>query len=359
MIGTLEAIFNKDMYTAFFSNPNLQAPAKLNVAGYTDNRVMYGASVPTRFINTLNSAGIPTAGGTSAFNPILITNGKKGFYFSMTAKVEKPFSKGFYASVAYTKSLAGNMHDGGGDQPQSAWQGTATINGANTSPLGYTDYVLPDRVVALVSYRKEYLKHLATTVSLIYNGAIWGRFSYVYGGDFNRDGVSGNDLIYIPSVAEVKNMQFASQTVNGVVYDQTAQRTLFENYIGQDKYLRAHRGQYAERNGAQIPWINRVDLKFMQDLFTKIGKSKNSVQFTIDIFNFGNIINSDWGKLKTINASSILTPTNQNALIPGGTVVPQFRLASVNNEIITKTFRDNVSVTSTYSIQFGLRYLFN
>lgn len=359
LIGTLEAIFNKDMYTAFFSNPNLQAPAKLNVAGYTDNRVMYGASVPTRFINTLNSAGIPTAGGTSAFNPILITNGKKGFYFSMTAKVEKPFSKGFYASVAYTKSLAGNMHDGGGDQPQSAWQGTPTVNGANTSPLGYTDYVLPDRVVALVSYRKEYLKHLATTVSLIYNGAIWGRFSYVYGGDFNRDGVSGNDLIYIPSVAEVKNMQFASQTVNGVVYDQTAQRTLFENYIGQDKYLKAHRGQYAERNGAQIPWINRVDLKFMQDLFTKIGKSKNSVQFTIDIFNFGNIINSDWGKLKTINASSILTPTNQNALIPGGTVVPQFRLASVNNEIITKTFRDNVSVTSTYSIQFGLRYLFN
>jgi hypothetical protein len=206
LIGTLEAIFNKEMYTAFFSKPNLQAPAKLNVAGYTDNRVMYGASVPTRFINTLNSAGIPTAGGTSAFNPILITNGKKGFYFSMTAKVEKPFSKGFYASVAYTKSLAGNMHDGGGDQPQSAWQGTATINGANTSPLGYTDYVLPDRVVALVSYRKEYLKHLATTVSLIYNGAIWGRFSYVYGGDFSRDGVSGNDLIYIPSVAEVKNI---------------------------------------------------------------------------------------------------------------------------------------------------------
>jgi hypothetical protein len=153
-------------------------------------------------------------------------------------------------------------------------------------------------------------------------------------------------------------MQFANQTVNGVVYDQTAQRTLFENYIGQDKYLKAHRGQYAERNGAKS-WINRVDLKFMQDLFTKIGKSKNSVQFTIDIFNFGNIINSDWGKLKTINASSILTPTNQNALIPGGTVVPQFRLASVNNEIITKTFRDNVSVTSTYSIQFGLRYLFN
>ena len=359
LIGTLEAIFNKDLNTAFFSNPNLQSSSRLNVAGYPDNRGIYGASVPTRFINTLNSAGVPTSGGTGAFNPILITNGNKGYYFSLTAKVEKPFAKGFYASVAYTKSLAGNLHDGGGDQPQSAWQGTATVNGANTSPLGYTDYVLPDRVIALVSYRKEYLKHLATTISLVYNGGISGRFSYVYGADFNRDGVTGNDLIYIPTKADMANMQFQSQTVNGVVYDQTAQRSLFENYIQQDKYLKAHRGQYAERNGAQVPWLNRVDVKFMQDLFTKVGKTKNSVQFTIDIFNFGNIINSDWGKFKSINASSILIPTNQNSLVPGGTVVPQFRLATANGDVITKTFRDNVSVSSTYSIQFGLRYIFN
>ncbi len=359
LIGTLEAIFNKDLNTAFFSNPNMASPSALNVAGYPDNRTIYGSTVPTRFINTLNSAGVPTPGGTAAFNPILITNGTKGYYFALTAKVEKPFSKGFYASFAYTKSLAGNMHDGGGDQPQSAWQGTATVNGANTSPLGYTDYVLPDRVVALVSYRKEYLKHLATTISLIYNGGISGRFSYVYGGDFNRDGVSGNDLIYIPTKSDLATMQFASQTVNGVVYDQNAQRTLFENYIGQDKYLRAHRGQYAERNGAQIPWLNRVDVKFMQDIFTKVGKNRNTVQFTVDIFNFGNIINSDWGKFKSINASSILIPTNQNSLVPGGTVVPQFRLASANGNIITKTFRDNVSISSTYSIQFGLRYIFN
>lgn len=359
LIGTIEAIFTKDLNTAFFMNPNLRTPAALNVSGYPDNRLMYGASVPTRFINTLNSAGVPTVGGTSAFNPMLITNGKRGFYFALTAKVEKPFAKGFYASVAYTKSLAGNLHDGNGDQPQSAWQITTTVNGANTSPLGYTDYVLPDRVIALLSYRKEYFKHLATTISMVYNGAITGRFSYTYGGDFNRDGVSNNDLIYIPTAAQVQTMQFASQTVNGVVYDQTAQRNLFENYIQQDKYLRAHRGQYAERNGAQIPWLNRLDVKLVQDLFTNIGKTKNTIQFTLDIFNFGNIINSDWGKFKTVNASAILIPTNQNSLVPGGTVVPQFRLATDRGDIITKTFRDNVSVASTYSMQFGIRYIFN
>ncbi|HNR17102.1 MAG TPA: carboxypeptidase regulatory-like domain-containing protein [Chitinophagaceae bacterium] len=359
LVASLEALFTKDLNTAFFSNPNLQSGSALNVAGYPDNRSMYGATVPTRFINTLNSAGVPTVGGTTAFNPILIKNGTRGYYFSLTAKIEKPFSKGFYASVAYTKSLAGNLHDGSGDQPLSAWQITSTVNGANSSPMGYTDYVLPDRVIGLVSYRKEYFKHLATTISMIYNGGIAGRFSYVYGADFNRDGVTGNDLIYIPTVAQVQQMQFASQTVNGVVYDQTAQRNLFEAYIMQDKYLKAHRGQYAERNGAQIPWLNRVDLKFMQDIFAKVGKNKNTIQFTLDIFNFGNMINPSWGKLKSINASSILIPTNATSLVPGGTVVPQFRLANAQGNIITNTFRDNVSVASTYSVQFGLRYLFN
>jgi hypothetical protein len=129
--------------------------------------------------------------------------------------------------------------------------------------------------------------------------------------------------------------------------------------IQQDKYLRKHRGQYAERNGAQTPWLNRFDLKFIQDVFVKAGKNKNTLQFTVDIFNFGNIINDNWGKLRTINASSILTVANNTAYSPGGTVLPQFRLAAVQGNIITKTFRDNVSTASTYSIQFGLRYLFN
>ncbi|MFN4809778.1 MAG: hypothetical protein ACK4Y0_02630, partial [Bacteroidota bacterium] len=87
--------------------------------------------------------------------------------------------------------------------------------------------------------------------------------------------------------------------------------------------------------------------------------TKNVLQFSIDIFNAGNLIDPGWGKLKTINNSRVLAITNANNLIPGGTVLPIYRLASANGDIITKTFRDNVSIASTYSIQFGLRYIFN
>jgi len=361
VIASVEAIFNKDLKTTFFRNPNYKVPQPLNVAGYPDNRPMYGATVQTRFINTLSNAGLFTPGGTSAFNPVIIDNApkSKGYYGSLTIRFEKPLSKGFSASVAYTKSLAANLHDGSGDQPLGTYQNTQQVSSLNTPALSHAAYVLPDRFIASLSYRKEYLKHLATTIAFIYQGSVDYRFSYVYGADFNRDGVNGNDLIYIPTAAQVQQMQFVAQTLNGVTYDQPAQRTLFEQYIQQDKYLRTHRGQYAERNGAMAPWRNQFDVKLIQDLFVKAGKYRNTLQFTVDIFNAGNLINPSWGKGKATNATSILIPQNQNSLIPGGTVVPTFRLATDRGQIITRTFRDVVSTASTYSIQLGLRYIFN
>ncbi len=357
-ILSLEVILNKDINTAFFRNPNYIAPQPLNVSGYPDNRPIYGATVQTRHIHTLNSAGVFVAGGSTAFNPVIIDNENRGYYASLTVKLEKPFSKGLFASIAYTKSIAANLHDGGGDQPLGAYQGTQHVNGLNNPVLSHSQFVMPDRVVAQLSYRKEYFKHLATTISLFYQGSVDGRFSYIYSTDFNRDG-STNDLIYIPTAAQVQQMIFTNQTVNGVVYDQAAQRNLFEEYILQDRYLKKHRGQYAERNGGQFPWRNQVDLKFMQDIFTKWGKNRNTFQFTVDVLNFGNLINPKWGIVKTLNAGSILIPQNVTNLVPGGAVVPSFRLATANNQIVTRTFRDNVSVVSTYSVQFGLRYIFN
>ncbi len=355
IIASLEAIFTRDLRTAFFRSPNFINPTNLAAPGYPDTRPIYGGTVPTRFINTINPVTSKfEAGASGVFMPVIIDNGTRGYYASFTAKFEKPFSKGFFASIAYTKSAATNLHDGSGDQPAGTYQNTPQVKGLNTPNLATAAYVIPDRVIAAVSYRREYLKHLATSVSMIYQGGADYRFSYVYSGDFNRDGTSGNDLIYIPTAAELQQMIFTSQTVNGIVYDQTAQRNLFEAYVQQDKYLRTHRGQYAERNGALAPWRNQVDLKFMQDIFVKSGNNRNTLQFTLDIFNFGNLLNPSWGKVKSTNATSILTPTFTSL-----TTAPTFRLATSQGQMVTRTFRDNVSTASTYSVQFGLRYLFN
>jgi hypothetical protein len=141
---------------------------------------------------------------------------------------------------------------------------------------------------------------------------------------------------------------------------------MFFRYVEQDKYLSAHKGQYAERNGAKMPWRNQVDVKFAQELFHDIAGKRNTLQFTADIFNVGNLLNSDWGLVKTTNASSILVPMNVPNLMPNGTTAstapapkPTFRLATDRNQPVTSTFRNVLGISSTYYMQFGFRYTFN
>ncbi len=356
MVGTLEGIVNKDLNIALGRNPNLVDPIPLNISGYPDNRPIYPASNTQKFINPLTAAGQISPTGTNAFNPIVLDNAKKGYYYSITLKLEKQFSKGFSATIAYVKSKSEVLFDGAGDQLLNTWSLTQIVNNSNKPELSYANYVVPDRLVASISYKKEYLKHLATTVSLFFEGSIAGRFSYTYGADFNRDGQT-NDLIYIPK--DPTEITFVDNTISGVLYTAKQQSDLFFRYIEQDKYLSGHKGQYAERNGAKFPWRNQVDFKFAQDIFTNIGGKRNTVQFTLDIFNLGNLLNKNWGLFKSINASSILVPQNIAALVPGGTVKPTFKLATDRNMPVTTTFRDNNTTLSTYFMQFGLRYIFN
>jgi Carboxypeptidase regulatory-like domain len=364
---TMEGVYNKDLYSAVFDNPNLVTPTALNVAGYSDNRLIYPSANNVKFLNTLNSAGLPTVGGTSAFNTYVLKNGKKGYYASLTTKLEKTFTKGFAASVAYVASIGANLFDGSGDQPSSAWQSTSTVNGSNNSPLAASGYIVPSRVIASVSYAKEYLKHLKTTVSLFYEGQSQGKYSYIYSSDFNRDGNS-NDLVYIPKdLAEITSMlvpRVATPT-SPFAYTVAQQAEALETYISQDKYLSKHRGQTAERNEGLYPFRSQLDFKLLQDVFVNLGKKRNTIQFSLDIFNFGNLINKDWGAVKTLTLNnfgnaSLLVPQNTAALVAGGTVKPTFNIAlDPSGNLPTETYRTVQTVSSTYYMQFGIRYIFN
>ena len=372
VVGTLEGIYNKDLNVALGKNPNLVEPTAMNITSYPDNRPIYPASVNQRYYNKLDAAGKPSATGTNRFDPAVLSNGSEGYYWSVTARLDKQFTKGFAASIAYTRSDAKNLYDGSGDQLLNTWSLTQIVRNANDPELSYANYVVPNRVVGSISYRKEYLKHLGTQVALFFEGSSAGRFSYTYSADFNRDGQT-NDLIYIPN--SPSEITFVDQTYgsgsSAVLYTAKQQSDLFFKYIEQDKYLSSRKGQYAERNGAKMPWRNQVDFKLVQDVFTKIGGKRNTLQFTWDVFNFGNLLNKNWGTFKSVNASAILVPrngtqvtgaatgTNHPALSTSGTAKPLFSLAADRNVPVTSTYRDNNSISSTYYMQFGLRYIFN
>jgi hypothetical protein len=362
--GTLEGIYNKDFNTAFFMNEGLQGGAAMNISGYPDNRTIYPQTTTAtnglKYYQLINAAGAITTGlpaGGNGVSPIVLENRKGGYYYSLTAKLEKQFTKGFAAMIAYTHSEAKNLVDGSGDQAASAWNGNANVNGANSDELSYASYVTPNKIIGSVSYRIEYLKSMATSLSLFYEGGSTGRFSYVYSSNIVRDGAGSNNLIYVPK--DASEIIFDNQTVNAVVWTAQEQSDAFFAFIEQDKYLKTRRGLYAERNGAVYPWNNRMDIKLQQDFFINVGGKRNTIQLSLDILNFANLLNKNWGWTYGYNQNNILVMTNNTSVVSGGAVAPHFRLNPFNNEMLKETFNENISYSSTYSMQFGIRYIFN
>ncbi|MBH0619316.1 hypothetical protein I3A86_24765 [Salmonella enterica] len=189
----------------------------------------------------------------------------------------------------------------------------------------------------------------------------------------NGDGVTGNDLMYIPRYAT--DLVFAPRTFfagtsDQFVYTAAQQAADFDAYINADPYLRAHRGEYAERNGAVQPWQHRVDFRLLQDIFTNLGDNKNSLQFSLDIFNVGNLINRNWGVYQFQYTSSPLAfqsynaqgqPTYQFQYVSVPTRTVNGGTATVNpGTVLTTPFRNDVTtLASRWQAQIGLRYLFN
>ena len=292
----------------------------------------------------------------SKINPYMITNaGNKAYYYSITASLAKKFAFGLNLSASYTYSKAKSYGDGVGDQVPSAYNNNRySINGNNDKELGYGTYVSPNRLLISASYKKDYAKHFGSEVGLIYEGMNMGyaggysctRYSYTMTSNIVND-YGSNNLIFIPESKEaLDKWNFAD---NGD-YTAEQQKEDFWNYINQDDYLKNHKGEYAERGGAVMPWHHQVDFKFNQNFYLKVGGQKNTLQFGVDIKNLANLLNHSWGLYKTVNNMALLKyDSKKNA----------YQFQKNGKEVLSKTYSNLTSFNSTYSIQFSIRYIFN
>lgn len=342
-------LLSQDINPVIMRNANEIAPT---------GTVALGASTRPSYANNTTS----TRRLYNAYaNAIVLENALRGgFTVSFTAQLRKAFTNGLEGMIAYTYTSASDMTANPGSTASSTWSGNPTSNTQNTQEFAPSAFATPHRVVATLSYRKEYLKHLASTFSIFYEGGIQGRFSYIYSGDINFDGNS-SDLMYIPR--DASEIAFTAQTVGSGATAQTftpqQQSDAFAAYMAQDKYLNSHRGQVAERNGAQTPFYHKVDFRFAQEIFTNIGNRKNTLTFTFDCVNFLNFLNKNWGVrdfftsasplLSTKNATTGVVTYQMRTYIPTGTTTPI---------LMDKTFIPNYGTASTYNFQLGLRYSF-
>ena len=341
VIATVEGIYTKDINAVFHRDANF-----VNPTGKTS-----GPNVRDTF-----PGGTANRINPRITNAIVLDNTSKGYSYSLSLQLQKSFDFGLYSSISYTYTDAKDVTSSPGSQAASAYNGNQIVNDPNNPMLSYTNYLVQHRVVAMVSYSVKYAKILGTTASIIYEGSPYSdafnntRLSYTYAGNMNKDLSTGNnDLVYIP-----RNQADITLIPVNATDTRTPEQMWndLNQFISSSKYLDSHRGQFAERNGGQYPWFSKFDVRIVQDIdFSRIfPKSKSKLQFSLDIINASNLLNSKWGVAPSANATSFITYRDA----PGG--VPRYSFAKPN---INRAFIDDNSVFSRWQMQIGARYIFN
>lgn len=355
---TLEVLYSKDVNAVLQQNVNL-LDAQTTFAG-ADNRPRWTTKQAKDENGNLrfNNNGTPMMVPDNVINErlgnvMILDNINKGYQFSFTTQLTKNFSNGLSGMIAYTYNLSKDVTSNPGSNAASAWTSNLEVGNLNNPMLSYSNFAIPHRLVGSVSYRIADHKNLATTFSLFYTGSHQGRASYAYPNDMNGDGAT-SDLMYIPKDAS----ELVFITKSGMTPQQ--QSDAFMKYVDSDKYLSAHKGEYAQRFGVLEPWMNRFDFKVLKDIYVTSDK-RYGFQVSLDIINVGNLLNSKWGVYKRhglSNQYSVYQPLRYEGVTTDGK--PQFSLNAANVETFEKNaeYLDNLTSGSTWGMLLGLRFNF-
>lgn len=326
--GTLEGLYSKTLNNILYENINYQWKGEtLNNGG--DDRPVYEKQ-DNHFTQVM-----------------LLKNISKGYTFNITTKLEKSFDFGLNAMIAYTYGQAKSLNDGNSSQAYSGWKYNATYYGDMNPELTWSMFDVRNRVIGSVSYRKEYAKHFATTVSLFYNGQTGGRYSLLDYTDLNKDGYR-NDLMYVPTDAELEKMVFTDIHSNNNTVTAAEQKDALIKWIEGNGELRKSKGTHIKRNQMTLPFEHHFDFHFAQDFFVDIAGQRNTIQLNFDIINVGNLLNKKWGMYYQTNSGYDLTPLTTKIGTNGATY--QFYDPG---EMYT-----NTNITSRWHAQVGLKYIF-
>jgi len=318
---SVEGIFTKNIRDVAFRNVNILPPARKSEL--PDSRNIYSTnSAPSSVVNSYGTV-------------YLLTNNhdKKGSSYSISFIIQRQANNfSFNSSYTYGRSSILFELTGTTTPIRSQWRNMETVNGRNYTGLSTSDNDLQHRITTWVSKKFNYAKNkLTTTVSIFYNGQSGIPYSYVYTNSMVNDNGKGEifDLIYIPTTNDLATMNFAPIYIQGttqVEYTPQQQKDFLNGFIESDKYLRKHRGEFAKRNGARLPFTNTIDLRLQQDFTIKAGKKNVGITVTYDVFNFLNMLNKNWGRIYFLPSDSYSTLITFVPFAPATPVlVPQYQ----------------------------------
>ncbi|GAA4312348.1 carboxypeptidase regulatory-like domain-containing protein [Mucilaginibacter gynuensis] len=290
---TVEGIYTKTIKDIIFRQVNL-----------TDN--------PTYF--TYDTAATqrkqPIFPGQNTRNPQFANayemgNTSQGYRYSITGQISKNFENGFGFSAAYTYGKSKDISNGIRNSFESNWQLNQALN-PNDPQLANSNFDIRNRIVVSTNYRKAWNKMWVSNFSLFVTAQSGSPFTYGFVNYTPQNTPQQVGLAYIPAKGESVNFFAPTPT-------QTAQQQAdaFDRFVDGNEYLSSRRGGFTGRNAARTPWNTNADFHFAQDIIFNNEESttaQHTLTINLDIMNFTNLINKNWGKVyfspNTYNSTS-------------------------------------------------------
>ncbi len=270
-----------------------------------------------------------------------LTNTNKGDALNATLKAELPYgSQPIWGIAAYTYGESNVVNDGTSSRAVSNWQFTEALDPNNVG-LSTSDYQIEHRVMFNLNYEFNRNSRWSTTVSAFWNHQSGRPYMSIYAfsfGSINQDFYTSNDPIYVPSGA------------NDVVITNGTWEQL-ENYLERTGLSR-YKGQVTPRNPYTAPWITQTDLAIRQNIPIP---GKSSLQVSLDIFNFWNLINDESGHVEYVRFGA-LSPVTYRGVTEDG--LPIYELRGLVTDPEENPLYERDDLRSRWRMRLGVRWSF-
>lgn len=360
IVGSAELLLTQVNKGLAYERLDLGAPTRVG----QDGRLLYWQSLinPSATANTtfagvranqdreiiaLRAAGQMPAGfenviGFAPDGVIRLKNTDKGESSQLTVSLNKPMQENWSWLAAYTRTEATEVNPLTSSRAISNWNGNISFN-PNEDVSTRSNYEIRDRFTGILSWRKAFFGDNDTSVSLFYEGRSGKPYSWGFRNDANGDGYT-NDLFYVP--AGPGDVVFTGGA---------AMESAFFDFLADNPELARFAGGVVPRNSATSRFVNTFDLSIKQELPGFL--AGNKAEISLDILNFGNLLNKDWGQVYEVGF-----PLNRGvALVTGrdaqGRYIYNFDPALVTPEGLYDN-QDQTKGVSRWQVQVGFRYRF-
>lgn len=344
---TVEGMYGRNINSIDYANLNLR-PSGRGVSPL-DGRPMYADASRTDSLVSPDFTQV-----------LLLRSRSEGYSYSTSAQLNvdarNTIVPGLGILLAYTHMAAYDLNASTDATASSQWGNTDAVD-PNNATLGRSNYDVPHRILANVSYTIPWTSDVSTTIGIVYSGNSGRPYSLSYIQDYNGDNaLGGNDLIYVPKREDYGTKVVVTQPTGTDLRTPEQVWEQIMSFVESNPVLKEYQGRILPRNALREPWLNQLDLRLTQKL---PAFGTNSVEFTLDVQNLLNLIDSESGLQRYVNFQSYnifgLTTTN------GTPFDNQGRLRMTYSQPVTNG-RPGIYNTDNYGsrwrMQLGVRYNF-